>query len=124
MDRGAWRATSPKGHEESDTTEATYHGMARLSFELSHATLPALELSMSQRDGIGRALGSPGICRPFQRPPLAIAELSPVCPRRFSGLFSTASMFSDPLCFWLYYISPRSTLLLVVQQLSLVFATP
>ena len=53
MDRGAWRATSPKRHEESDMTEVTYCGMARLSFELSHATLPALGLSMFQRDGIG-----------------------------------------------------------------------
>ena len=69
-------------------TDATYHGMARLSFKLSRATLPALKLRMSRRNGIGRALGSPGICRPFRRPLPATAELSAVSLRRFAGLCS------------------------------------
>ena len=34
MDRGAWWATRPQGHKESDTTEATEH--ARMWF-LTHS---------------------------------------------------------------------------------------
>ena len=76
---GSWRVR----HDWSDLP-----CRARLSFRLSHATPPALRLHMARRNGVGRALGSPGICTSFHRPLLATAELSPVSLRQFSGLFS------------------------------------